>query len=188
MASDWCPVCSGSGKLIHALCGGLGYRREFGERVTCECSGGKIPCLPCNGTGRRRRNIVSTSAAADAGGAASPEMPLSLAGLQSRYDEAVRDARKCRDDLLAQLERDQLDLDGGKRLAWDAYWGLRQWLRDIDVEAPDIEKELSAAVTELEKAGRRELTDAVERLVFPCSRIGYYRSVIALRQGRPEEK
>jgi len=109
----------------------------------------------------------------DAADRSSFKEPLSAAELQIRYDEAVSSARRKRTDLLAQIERDQ---DGkGTRLDWDSYWRFRDWLRDLDLEAPGIQEELEKAKAELMRLGKDEIASDVGSLGYECSLIDYYR-------------
>lgn len=58
MARDDCGLCFGERTRPCSMCAGLGYSIVSGERVTCNCSGGKLECPACNGTGRRRGTMV----------------------------------------------------------------------------------------------------------------------------------
>jgi hypothetical protein len=109
----------------------------------------------------------------DAGGRASPKEPLSLAALQIRYGEAVREARKEHKDLLDQIERNQLDKR--TRMDWDSYRKFRHWLQDLDLEAPGISEELNKAETDLKRLGKDDLAFDVGMLGQVCSRIDTYR-------------
>jgi septation ring formation regulator EzrA len=116
---------------------------------------------------------------ADAGDRASPTKPLSLAGLQIRYDDAVRDARKKLKDLLDQVDRNQQDKRS--RLDGDSYWKFWHWVQDLDLEAPGITEELKKANADLKRLRKDELAADVEMLGYACSRIEGYRFLMNLR-------
>jgi hypothetical protein len=187
MARDDCGLCFGRGKLTCSMCSGLGYRREFGERVTCSCSGGYVECPICEGTGRRRVAMVGPGSldenTTDDGDRASPKEPLSLAGLQLRYGEAVREARKEQNDLLGQIERNQLDKR--TRLDWDSYRRFRHWVQGLDLEAPGISEELNRAEADLKRLGKDDLAFDVGMLGQVCFRIDTYRFL--MNQEKKEE-
>jgi hypothetical protein len=187
MARDDCGLCFGRGKLTCSMCSGAGYRREFGERVTCSCSGGYVQCQCCEGTGRRRVTMAGPGSldenTTDARDRASPKEPLSVAELQICYDEAVREARKKQKDLLGQIERDQLDKR--TRLDWDSHWRFRHWVQDLDLEAPGISEELSKADADLKRLGKDDLAFDVLILSSICFRIDTYR--LLMNQEKKEE-
>jgi len=179
MARDDCGLCFGRGRLPCSTCGGLGYRTGTysAEMLSCGCSGGYVKCLSCDGTGRRRVTTVTAgSLDEDTSGnenKTSHRKPLALAELQARYDEAVRDARQKQKDCLDQIERDQQE--NRTRLDRDFYWELRQWVRDLDLEAPGIAEELDKAKADLQQQTKVELACDVGMLGYACSRIDHYR-------------
>jgi hypothetical protein len=107
----------------------------------------------------------------------SPNEPPSLAALQIRYGEAVREARKMQKDLLRQIERNQLDKR--TRLDADSYRRFRHWVQDLSPEAPGITEELNNAEADLKRLGEDDLAFDVGMLGQVCSRIDTYRFLMA---------
>ena len=178
MARDDCGLFFGRGTLPCSICGGLGYRAEGDEHVTCNsCSAGRCDCPACEGTGRRRVTVVKSGSLEEnrrkAGDNASSSGPLSVAERQIRYNEALRQARKQQKDLLSLIERNQLDKR--TKLDRDSYQKIRQWVRNLDLEAPGISGELNKVAAELKKLGGDDLVSEIEMLGYVCFRIDVYR-------------
>jgi len=106
--------------------------------------------------------------------------PLALADLQARYDEAVSDARGKQKDCLDRIERSQQD--SRTRRDRDSYRELRQWVRDLDPEAPGIAEELDKLKADLQSQIRGELAFDVGMLSSACSRIDHYRFLMNLKR------
>ena len=188
MALEECALCCGRGKLQCSMCAGLGYGVDMhsAERLSCSCSGGYVDCLGCQGTGKRSMTTVSAGSfseqAADVGDSVDSKEPASLAELQARYDEAVREARQKQKEFLSQIEQSQQDRR--TRLDCSCYCEFKDWVKGLDVEAREITEELNEALANLKLMGENKLASDITLLESICSRIGTYRWLITQKTDR----
>ena len=75
--------------------------------------------------------------------------------------------------MLSLIERNQLDKR--TKLDRDSYQKIRQWVRNLDLEAPGISGELNKVAAELKKLGGDDLASEIEMLGYVCFRIDVYR-------------